>query len=274
MSYARAYAAAFAAIISVSLLLSSGVSAAADTAITPAIKPDPNGAPKRALFVGNSYLYYGDSMHNHVRRLAGAADPNLKIPTTTWKSVTISGSALFDHNIRAYLEPGKLRVKEPFEYVVLQGGSGAISSAKRRAAFEATVIEFDQEIRKSGAKTALYMTHAYVAPHKHARADMIRDLEELYVSTGNKVGALVIPVGLAFEEAYRRRPDIRLHKAYDGSHPELIGTYLAACVVYASLYGKSPVGNPYDYYGAIDRDTATFLQQVAQDTVARFYGRN
>lgn len=239
--------------------------------LTPSIKPTPDAAPRHVLFVGNSYLYYGDGMHNHVRRLANAADSKLQIQPATYKSAMISGSALRDHNIRAYLEPGKLRVAEPFEIVVLQGGSDEAGSTQGRADFEAAVIDFDKEIRRTGATTALYMTHAYVAPHEHADPAMIKDLEALYVATANKVGALVIPVGLAFQEAYRRRPGIPLHKAYDGSHPDLTGTYLAACVTYACLYGRSPVGNPYDYYGAIDGDAARFLQQVAEYTVNGFF---
>lgn len=239
--------------------------------MTPSTKPAPDTAPRRVLFVGNSYLYYGDGMHNHVRRLANAADAQLQIQAATYKSATISGSELRDHNLRAYLEPGKLRVAEPFEIVVLQGGSAEAASTQGRANFEATVIDFDKEIRQTGARTALYMTHAYVAPHEHAGSGMIGDIESLYVSTGNKIGALVIPAGLAFEQAYRRRPDIRLHKTHDGSHPDLLGTYLAACVTYATLYGKSPDGNAYDYYGAIDRDTARFLQQVAEHTVQVFF---
>jgi len=102
---------------------------------------------------------------------------------------------------------------------------------------------------------------------------MIKDIASLYVETGNQINALVIPVGLAFEEAYRRNPDIQLHKNFDGSHPSLLGTYLAASTVLASIYGISPVGNSYDYFGAIDRADALFLQTVAQDTVSRFYGQ-
>ncbi|MGH8689000.1 MAG: DUF4886 domain-containing protein, partial [Burkholderiales bacterium] len=102
--------------------------------------------------------------------------------------------------------------------------------------------------------------------------DMMRKVEDMYVSVGNEVGAYVIPVGLAFEESYRRRPDFRIQKDYDGSHPNMYGTYLAACVVFASLYGKSPVGNTYDYYGAVDKASAAYLQQVAWDTVKKFYG--
>jgi len=238
----------------------------------PTVKGPQFDNPTRVLFVGNSYLYYGDSLHNHVRRMAMAADPGLE-KRMAYKSATIGGASLAHHNIDYLTEPGRIGVKEPFEVVILQGGSFAPLSKKRRAQFREKVIEFNKVITERGGQTALYMTHAYVKPHKRAKAENMRLTEDLYVSVGNEVGALVIPVGLAFEEAYRRRPGIKLHKDYDGSHPELLGTYLAACTVYASLYGKSPVGNSYDYFGKIDKDTATFLQQVAADTVKKFYGR-
>ena len=248
------------------------LAAGAQAAQSPAVKQPQVDTPKRVLFVGNSYLYYNDSLHNHVRRMAIAADPALEKPTQ-YKSATIGGASLAHHNIDYLTEPGRIGVKEPFQLVILQGGSFAPLSDKRRAEFREKVMEYSKIIADRGGKTALYMTHAYVKPHKQAKPENIGLTEELYVSTGNEVGALVIPVGLAFEEAYRRKPGIKLHKDYDGSHPDLIGTYLAACTVYASIYGKSPVGNSYDYYGKISKEDAAFLQQVAEDTVRKFYGR-
>jgi len=238
----------------------------------PTIRAPQVDTPTRVLFVGNSYLYYGDSLHNHVRRMAIAADPGLE-KKMAYKSATIGGATLAHHNIDYLTEPGRIGVKKPFQVVILQGASFEPLSEKGRAQFRETAIEFNKVITGRGGKTALYMTHAYVKPHKRAKPENIRLTEELYVSVGNEIGALVIPVALAFEEAYRRRPDLKLQKEYDGMHPDLIGTYLATCVVYASLYGKSPVGNSYDYFGKIDKDTATFLQQVAADTVKKFYGR-
>jgi hypothetical protein len=38
--------------------------------VTPKIKSLGIDSPKQVFFVGNSYLYYGDSLHNHVVRLA------------------------------------------------------------------------------------------------------------------------------------------------------------------------------------------------------------
>lgn len=237
----------------------------------PSVKQRPVDSPSRILFVGNSYIYYNDSLHNHVRRLAVAADPALG-KALQYKSATIGGAPLAHHDVKGLLVPGRLGIEEPFDVVILQGNSGAALSERQRASFREKVVEFNAVITKTGAKTALYMTHAYVKPNKDAGPDMIRKVEDLYVSTGNEVGVYVLPVGLAFEEAYRQRPDIQLHKSYDGSHPDLIGTYLAACVVYASLYGKSPVGNSYDYYGKVDKETAAFLQRVADETVRKFYG--
>ena len=60
---------------------------------------------------------------------------------------------------------------------------------------------------------------------------------------------------------------------YDGYHANLAGQYLSAAVLYGSLYGRKTAGNPYDYFGALDKDTKQFVQTVADDTVRRFYGR-
>ena len=84
------------------------------------------------------------------------------------------------------------------------------------------------------------------------------------LSVGNEIGALIIPVGLAYQEAYRQRPGIKLQMGYDGSHPTVAGQYLAGAVVYGSLYGKSPVGNPYDYFGALDQDTKDFRADASR----------
>lgn len=236
----------------------------------PTVKAPQVANPVRVLFVGNSYFYYGDSLHNHVQRLVIAGDAAFK---PQYKSATIGGASLDHHNIDHLTTPGRIGVKEPFQLVIMQGGSAEPLSPERRAKFRETAIAFDKVVKERGGKSALYMPHAYVKPHKSAKAENITLTEDAYVSVGNEIGALVIPVGLAFEEAYKRKPGIKLHKGFDGSHPELIGTYLAACTVYASVYGKSPVGNSYDYFGKIDREMATFLQQVAADTVKAFYNR-
>lgn len=229
--------------------------------------------PTHILFVGNSYFYYNDSLHNHVQRMAIEAGL-FKESDLEYKSATIGGAALFDHNIDHLLDPGNLRVDRPFEVVIMQDGSAAPLSNERRRRFAETVELYAGKVRAAGGEPVLYMTHAFVPPHPRYRPGMIQDIASMYIGAGNKIDALVIPVGLAFEEAYHRRPDIKLHTSFDGTHPSMLGTYLAASTVFASIYGVSPVGSNYDYFGEVAADDARFLQEVAQDTVVSFYGRD
>ncbi|MDP1672955.1 MAG: hypothetical protein Q8L65_07545 [Burkholderiales bacterium] len=254
------------------LLLAVFLLSPAAGAAAPKVRAPQVDTPARVLFVGNSYLYYNDSLHNHVRRMVIADDPALE-KVLQYKSATIGGANLAHHNIDHLTEPGRIGVTLPFQLVILQDGSAAPLSEKRRALSREKMKEFSSIIRERGGQVALYMGHAYVPPHKQAKPENIRLTENHHLAVGNEINALVIPVGLAFEEAYRRRPDMKLHKDFDGTHPDLLGTYLAACVVYASVYGKSPVGNQYDYYGKVSREDAAFLQQIADDTVKKFFGR-
>ncbi|TWJ06705.1 DUF4886 domain-containing protein [Altererythrobacter ishigakiensis] len=250
-----------------------GASTAPPEPKQPAISHLESSTPTRILFVGNSYFYYNDSLHNHVRRMtiaAGIAENDDLI----FKSATIGGAALRDHAIDHLLDAQNLRVDAPFQIVIMQGGSAEPLSTTGRARFTATAAAYAAKARASGVQPMLYMTPAYVPPHQRYRPDMINDIASLYVETGNAVDALVIPVGLAFAEAYRRRPDIELHKSFDGSHPSMLGTYLAAATTFASVYSVSPVGNSYDYFGVVGTEDARFLQDVAHDTVTAFYGRD
>ena len=62
-------------------------------AVAPAVKAPPVDTPTHVLFVGNSYFYYGDSLHNHVRRMVDAARPGF-YDQAKFKSATIGGATL------------------------------------------------------------------------------------------------------------------------------------------------------------------------------------
>ena len=239
---------------------------------SPVVKALSNQNPERVLLIGNSYLYYGDSLHNTLRRMVVADQPALG-KKLQYKSATIGGASLDHHNIDWLTTPGKIGVKEAFQVVVLQGHSGAALSAKQADIHTKASKEAVRLIKSRGGQVALYMPHAYVPPHKQANPENVKKNREFYVKLGNDIGAMVLPVGLAFEEAYKRYPGIKLHKSYDGSHPTRAGTYLAAATCYAALYGKSPVGNAFDAFGEVDPITMRMLQEVAQDTVQAFFGR-
>ena len=226
--------------------------------------------PNRILFVGNSYLYYNDSLHNHVKRMAAEKFPK-KAKLAKYKSSTIGGSRLAHHNLDHLLNAKNIGIKKPFELVILQGGSMEPLSKKARRQFNEQAKIMIEKIKTSGGEAALYMTHAYVKPHRKYVPGMIDDIKSLYIKAGNDNKALVIPVGIAFEKAYQYRPDIVLHKDFDGSHPSLLGTYLAANVVFASIFKTSPIGLEYNYFDAIEDEDRDFLQKVAAVTVNAFF---
>ncbi|HEY6146635.1 MAG TPA: hypothetical protein VIZ69_03020 [Thermoanaerobaculia bacterium] len=64
-----------------------------------------------------------------------------------------------------------------------------------------------------------------------------------YRTAARDVGGLLLPAGEAWRAAWARNPKAELYSA-DGFHPTAEGSYLAALVMYAALYGKTPVGLP------------------------------
>ena len=229
-----------------------------------------NKTPERVLYIGNSYLYYNDSLHNHVRRMLDEVYES-EIDKTNYKSVTISGSRSWHHDIDHSLNYKNLGVKKPFQLVIFQGGSGESNSVKERNIFSDEVSKIVKKIKNAGAEAALYMIHAYVEPHEDTNPRMIENIKKMYIDAGNKNDALVIPVGIAFENAYMAQPNIKLHKHYDGTHPNILGTYLASCVVFSSITHLSPLNIEYSYYGEINDIDKKFLQKIAKETVEDFY---
>jgi hypothetical protein len=217
--------------------------------------------PKHVLFVGNSFSYYNNSLHGHVRALARAADPEHK-KDYVFRSTTISGGYLIQHAADLPYELQSLQ----WDVVVLQGQSREpmASGPKHAKRFRDAARGFDGLIKASGAKTAFFMTWAY-----QDKPAMTAQLAEGYESIGNELHDLVVPVGLAFERSLEKRPSLVLHFK-DHMHPSLAGTYLAACTFYGALYGKSPVGNPYT--ADLDPEVARYLQGIAWDTVRAYYG--
>ncbi|MBR2118844.1 MAG: DUF4886 domain-containing protein [Pseudomonadota bacterium] len=227
-----------------------------------------NDVPKVVLFVGNSYFYFNNSLHNHVLNLLRSADPAGGYTAT---SATIGGAPLSLHDVDALLSSHKRHSSsgedgsnhKQFDAVIMADCNWCSVDPKRKPAFAETVAKDSAIVRKYGAAPVLFMTWAYAD-----KPEMTDKLAAVYTAVGNDNDALVIPAGLAFARARTLRPELALNVP-DKSHPSLAGTYLAACVVMASVYRRSPVGNKY--HADLDDQTAAFLQDVAWATVQDYY---
>ena len=105
------------------------------------------------------------------------------------------------------------------------------------------------------------------------RPEMTRQLADSTIEVANENNLMVVPVGLAFAEALKERPDTKLIIA-DKRHPSIAGTYLETCVLYATLLKKSPEGIAWYGLGELQvpPEQAKFLQKVAWKTVKSFFG--
>jgi hypothetical protein len=97
-------------------------------------------------------------------------------------------------------------------------------------------------------------------------------LNGAYFGIAGELNAAVAPVGIAWQKARAANPELQLYQN-DKSHPTPAGSYLAACVFYATLFDKSPVGLPgelRDGFTVLIRlapADARTLQEIAWQTV-------
>ena len=232
--------------------------------------------PKVILWVGHSFFYYNNSLHNQVLGLVRAADP--KSPSRA-VSVTISGAGIDWHDMASYFRPdgigkysfvgeNEIVFNKPgrqFDAVIISDCSQCPVHPQLKSVFHQYARKQSEIVTANGARPILFMTWAY-----KDKPEMAAQLAEQYTIAGNDNDALVIPAGLAFAKAVAKRPDLELYQP-DRRHPTLLGTYLAACTTYAAVYGKSPAGNTYT--AGIDPATARFLQDTAEQAVREYFAK-
>jgi hypothetical protein len=234
--------------------------------------------PKTAIFIGNSFFYYNNGLPGHLSLMEKAADPaNKQVYRNTM--VTIGGSGFDWHDVESYFRPNAIgnysfdddnnvvfnKLDKLFDVAVMMDCSQCPIHPKLKPVFTDYAKKDSDIVRAHGARPVFFMSWAYAD-----KPEMTAQLAEAYTIAGNDNNALVIPAGLAFAKAIARQPELNLYAA-DKRHPSLAGTYLASCVVFAALTGRSPVGNTY--LAGIDAPTAAFLQTVAWETVQEYYGK-
>ena len=89
---------------------------------------------------------------------------------------------------------------------------------------------------------------------------MQAQLDVGYRTIADELRVGVAPVGDAWAAMHDADPGMDLWQT-DGSHPTTAGTYLAACVFYASIFHESPVGLAYS--ADLSGDTTKTIQAAA-----------
>jgi hypothetical protein len=94
----------------------------------------------------------------------------------------------------------------------------------------------------------------------------LAELQSVRSATLGDASIIMSPVGQAWAVAQALARFQGRMWQQDGMHPLPCGTYLAASVFYAKLFGESPVGNLFRIKGVSAAD-AKILQQIAADFV-------
>ncbi|MCW5971294.1 MAG: hypothetical protein KIT57_22535 [Blastocatellales bacterium] len=213
--------------------------------------------PLNVLFIGNSFTAR-NNLPGLIAQLAESIGSRLQ-----HRLITSGGASLRMHWNRGEAQKEILATR--YDYVVLQEQSTL--PVKNPQRMHENIRLFDEIIRSSGAGTALYMTWA-----RSNAPETRKSITEAYQSIGEELKALVIPVGLAWRNFIDQYDHPVLHDA-DASHPTLAGSYLAACVFFAAMFGKSPV-DAHAHPADMTATEARMLQLTAWTTVKEERIRN
>lgn len=206
--------------------------------------------PKSILFVGNSFTARNDLI-GMIHRMAADAGHDFD-----HAFINRGGASLRTHwnagAAVAAIRSGK------FDTIVLQEQSTL--PVKNAARMRESILLFNDAIVAAGCRTVLYMTWA-----RRNAPDAQQAITDAYASIGKEIAATVVPVGVAWKSFLGSYDAPPLHER-DQSHPTLAGSYLAACVFLATLFGANPTKVKSDVAGLTNEDRQR-LEDMAWRTV-------
>ena len=218
------------------------------------------------LFIGNSFTYY-----NEMPTLLERVSASLGTP------IVVHFSGHGGATMRNHWDEGKAVQavrSNHYDFVVIQTQSSEIIRTPAETTKYARLLA--AEIRKSGAKPVVFMTWATRAYPIASQAEYTAR----YRALARDIGAIIAPVGVAWQRLESQ--GIELFDG-SGSHPNLAGSYLEACVFYATLTGKSPIGATHTFdlhfdipeayreslqHDKVDARTAAAIQRAAWEAVS------
>ena len=238
---------------------------------------------------GNSYIYTQNldsiienmfnvtGQHNNTEALTGGG----MILSQHWDNVNSSGDS-WNTTLR---DNG-----ETWDFVVIQDQSQIPGFNRTNANWitdKDAAVNLAQAIDDENSQAMLMMTWGrrtgdVTYPSIYGNFTLMQDrLESGYIDFRDNMSTpsrdvWIAPVGLAYKHIHEQinltgiDPTLSGNTFYnlytaDGSHPSLSGSYLAACVLYASMIGESPVGSNDTV--ALSASLKLELQQAAAATV-------
>jgi hypothetical protein len=243
----------------------------------PAVLPA-QGLARKVLFLGNSYTYV-----NNLPFLA-ASLAHFSGDSLYFDSYTPGGYTLGWQPTAHGYDPVSLAKisSDTWDFVVLQEQSQipAIPVLRDSCMYPSSLILHDSVKSANPCSRVLFFltwgrrfggmqcfTPNYCSTAFSGYNQMQDSLSRAVKGIADSLGDWISPVGEAWRYVIGTYGMV-LHDA-DDSHPNLKGSYLAACVFYDMMFGKPSAGNSFT--AGLAADTALLLQHAA-DSVALGYG--
>ena len=213
----------------------------------------------RILFIGNSYTYVND-LPSVFARLALSGGHRVET------GMAAVGGATFADQIASPDTLSRLAGSK-WNVVVLQEQSQIPAAAQSRAAqmYPAARL-LVHRVQGAGAEPVLFVTWAYRDGWPEdglpGFEGMQTQIDAGYRTIADELHVGVVPVGDAWAAVHAHDPAMDLWQA-DGSHPTMTGTYLAACVFYASIFHQTPAG--LGYTADLPAETVSTIQSAAAE---------
>ena len=211
------------------------------------------------LFIGNSYTYFNqmpEVLFTEILRSVGHTEDS--VTSITEGGRYLDGAGETSDRIDAAL------AENSYDYVVIQEQSVCPAADPER--FWEASRALTEKIYMNGAKPVFYCTWGRrdtsptLAERGWTHESMTQMLAESYTKIAEETGAEIAFVGPAFTEVYRNHPEIELYDP-DSTHPSAAGSYLAALVIYAVIYGADPV--QVSCNGGLSKEEAAVLKKAA-----------
>ena len=187
-------------------------------------------APKRVLFVGNSFTYF----YNLPQVVSAmAADQGVAIET---RQSTVGGSNLEQHwKEERNTKTRELIAQGGWDYVVFNNHS--LSSIETPESFLEYGKKFAELVRAQGGEPVFMLTWAY-----DSNPLLQPQITAMHQRLATETGADYVPGGPLFAAARAWRPDLELF--FDDKHPSPNGTYLLGLAFFHYFTGQSVAGIP------------------------------
>jgi len=236
--------------------------------------PEPIEPTYKILFIGNSYLGYGNTPYVF-KQLAESGGKKLFVDTA------IRGGRDLPYHISDSNTLEKIS-EEKWDYVVFQNSCLSMAYPETaqllfpRPIYYPVKATLDSminliKINNKDTKAVYFMPWAYedgitwIQGKTDTFEAMQRYILRNSLEFSKELGFIITPVGWAWYNKITYENSAPHLFVSDFVHPSPSGTYLSACVIYSTIYNSSPEG--LTFFGDLSDNDAKYFQSLASATV-------